>query len=327
MSSASANSWNDWRKVAIDPGPERRDHCPHITKTVPAAAPDTFITQIMRALKWHWNLLFLGAGAAFSVLSGRPDMMLPALLAGELAYLGFLGTNQRFQNVLRGQKLAEGADAAAAREAALSAARLRQLVDFLGQNDRSRFEALRQRSRDMTELQRSMQSDRSPAGDAGFKTQSLDKLLWMFLKLLHHKAGLERFLVSASGEKLRQEHTDAETNLQAARDRGAPERLIAPLEEKLKTIQERLTNFSQGEENLAVLMAEIDKTEQKINHLCEVGMTSRDGSDLSHQIDGVADSVKLSERALADLDLGNLFEDTEAPPPLVSNDSRLLEFR
>lgn len=254
-------------------------------------------------------------------------MMLPALLAGELAYLGFLGTNHRFQNVLRGQKLAEGAEAEAILEAARTEARLRQLVDFLGQNDRARFESLRQRSSDMTELQRSMQSDRSPAGDAGFKTQSLDKLLWMFLKLLHHKTGLERFLASASGPKLRQEHADAEANLKAAKDRGAPERLIAPLEEKLKTIQERLTNFSQGEENLAVLMAEIDKTEQKINHLCEVGMTSRDGSDLSHQIDGVADSVKLSERALADLDLGNLFEDTETPPPLVSSDSRLLEFR
>lgn len=287
---------------------------------------ESFSVQMTRALKWHWNLLILGAGAAFAVLSGRPDVVLPALVAAELAYLGFLGTHARFQNVLKGAKLLEGADQAAAAEAAKTDARLRQLVDFLNTPDRSRFDALRQRSRAMTDLQRSMQTDRSPAGDAGFKTQSLDKLLWLFLKLLHHKTGLERFLVQTSEGQLKSELSDTESQLKEARERGASDRLVSSLEDKLGTIRDRLANHAEASENLQILQAELDKTEQKINHICEVGMTSRDGSDLSHQIDGVADSVKLSERALADLDLGGIFEDNDAPPPLVSNDSRLLDF-
>ncbi|MCB1087395.1 MAG: hypothetical protein KDM63_10145, partial [Verrucomicrobiae bacterium] len=77
------------------------------------APSDSLVTQLSRAFKWHWNLLFLGAGVAFALLSGQFSVVLPAILAGELAYLGFLGTNRRFQAVLRGKKLLEEADGAA----------------------------------------------------------------------------------------------------------------------------------------------------------------------------------------------------------------------
>ncbi|MCB1078714.1 MAG: exodeoxyribonuclease VII small subunit, partial [Verrucomicrobiae bacterium] len=192
---------------------------------------------------------------------------------------------------------------------------------------RSRFEALQDRSMAMTELQRSMHTERSPAGEVGFKTQSLDKLLWLFLKLLHHKNGLERFLAQTSESHLKSELSDTESQIKDARERNAADRLVTSLEGKRTTIEERLANYSEAVENLQILQAELDKTEQKINHICEVGMTSRDGSDLSHQIDGVADSVKLSEQALAGLDLGTVFEDTETPPPLVSNQRGLMEFQ
>ncbi|MCB1087235.1 MAG: exodeoxyribonuclease VII small subunit, partial [Verrucomicrobiae bacterium] len=183
------------------------------------------------------------------------------------------------------------------------------------------------RSMAMTELQRSMHTERSPAGEVGFKTQSLDKLLWLFLKLLHHKNGLERFLAQTSESHLKSELSDTESQIKDARERKAADRLVTSLEGKRTTIEERLANYSEAVENLQILQAELDKTEQKINHICEVGMTSRDGSDLSHQIDGVADSVKLSEQALAGLDLGTVFEDTETPPPLVSNQRGLMEFQ
>ena len=171
----------------------------------------------------------------------------------------------------------------------------------------------------MTDLQRSMQGDRSPRGQAGFKTQSLDRMLWLFLKLLHHKTGLARFLGSTSEIDLQSELSDTESQLRDARERNASARLVASLEEKMATIRDRLSNHAEAAENLAVLNAELDKTEQKINHLCEVGMTSRDGADLSIQIDSVAESVKLSEKTLADLDLGVVFQSPEEEaPPFVS---------
>ncbi len=285
---------------------------------------DKFGTHLTRAFKWHWNLLALGAGAAFAFLSGHPDIFLPILLAGEMAYLGFLGTNRRFQNVLRGNQIVEEQKAA---ETKAVDARQQQLTDylrFLSPEDRARFDAVRERSRAMTELQRSMRTDHSEVGDTGFKTQSLDKMIWLFLKLLHHKEGLGKFLDSTSESGLELQIKDTREQLKESRLGGSSDRLIESLEDKLATVESRLTNYREVNENFQILEAELDKTEQKINHICEVGMTSRDSSSLSTQIDGVADSVRLSQQALHGLDLGNIFEDSSEPPPLISGES--LEF-
>ena len=67
-------------------------------------APEGLTASLKRAFTWHWHLLGLGAGAAVAVLSGAPLVILPFLAAAELGYLGFLGLNPRFQNVLKGQK-------------------------------------------------------------------------------------------------------------------------------------------------------------------------------------------------------------------------------
>ena len=203
--------------------------------------------------------------------------------------------------------------------------KLTQLLSFLSEEDRMRFERVRDRSRAMTKLLKSMHTSRSPIGDAGFKTASLDKLLWLFLKMLHNRSGLARYLSHVAEEGLAEELESTQLRLTRARNEGASDRLITPLEDKAKTIQQRLRTYNEASENLQVIEAELDKTEQKINHICEIGMTSRDGLALSSQIDGVAGAVRLSESAMASLDLGRILEDGDAPPPLISEDTTLLE--
>ena len=52
----------------------------------------------------HWNLLaFLGA-SAFALLSPAPDVLLPVVAAGEIAYLGLLGTHPKFQAYVEAQE-------------------------------------------------------------------------------------------------------------------------------------------------------------------------------------------------------------------------------
>ncbi len=67
---------------------------------------------LKRAFTWHWHLLGLGAGVAVAVLSGAPCSGLPFLAAAEIGYLGFLGLNPRFQNVLKGKSIAAATAAA-----------------------------------------------------------------------------------------------------------------------------------------------------------------------------------------------------------------------
>lgn len=270
-----------------------------------------------RAFTWHWHLLALGAGVVAGIFSGYPEMVLPLVAAGELLYLGMLGTNDRFQKVLFGQELLEGKEDQSVAEAK----RLEKLMEFLSDDDRARFYRLRERCQMMTKLRAKMESGgevtggaaATAASDADFRNRSLDRLLWLFLKLLHHEEALERFVGNTSGEVLDESFLETKAQVAAAEAVEGRERLADSLREKMDTIEQRISNYREAEENLELVRAELDKTEQKIAHICEVGMTSRDGSEFSHQIKGIADGVSISEKALAGLDVSDIFDEQTGP--------------
>ncbi|MDB4657701.1 hypothetical protein OAK81_01640 [Verrucomicrobiales bacterium] len=111
---------------------------------------EKFGTHLTRAFKWHWNLLALGAGVAVAFLSGHPDVFSPVIMALEMGYLGFLGTNQHFQNVLRGNEIIEEQKEAQATAVSEKQRQLAEYLKFLSPEDRARFDATRERSRAMT---------------------------------------------------------------------------------------------------------------------------------------------------------------------------------
>ncbi|MFD0892988.1 hypothetical protein KBB96_16330 [Luteolibacter ambystomatis] len=272
--------------------------------------------SLARAAKWHWNLLGVGAGGVFALLSGVPLGVLAILGGLELAYLGFLGLNPRFQRVLRGQKMVPRPQSVA------SSAQLEQLMSFLSTADTQRFAALRQRCSDLLELRRNMDSKEPGMADQ-FRGEGLDRMLWLFLKLLHQKSGLERFLATTSRESIIAELSRSETQLKEAQGKqpggadGPESRLVTSIRERIATVRERLENHQQAGENWELVCAEIDKTEQQINRLCEVGMTLRDSGELAAQVDSISSSLQSSERAFADASVGGLLLD-EVPPPLLS---------
>ncbi len=59
---------------------------------------------IKKAFLFQWNLLVFLGGMGFALLSGHPDVAIPLVLAGETAYLGFLGTHPRFQKYVDAQE-------------------------------------------------------------------------------------------------------------------------------------------------------------------------------------------------------------------------------
>jgi hypothetical protein len=276
--------------------------------------------MLKRAFKWHWNLLGLGAGVAFAVLSGRPDVVLPVVVAGELAYLGFLGMNDRFQRVLKVEEL-DGEMQRRAKEAPFTAQarKLQDLLGFLSPVDVERFNSLRQRCSELTQLQKRMKGENNAMLDmSSLRTESLDKLLWLFLKLLHHKSGTDRFLSTTDLDRISKQLDETEREVDAARTAGRPERLIASLEEGRDTLKQRVENYTQTLENRELVLAELNKTEQKIRHICEVGMTTTDATGLSVQIDTITSSISASESAISDLRIGDLLDD-EVTPTLIED--------
>jgi len=281
-----------------------------------AASPDGLRARLKRAFRWHWHLLGLGAGVVMALLSGNPGMWLPVIAAAEVGYMGMLGLNPRFQAVLkleeRGKKGPPPID---------PALRFQQLMSFLSPADVSRFEVLRQRCTELLELRRRMDAREGASGADDFRGESLDRMLWLFLKLLHQRSGLERFLGATQRGAMDSELRAAEDQLRATEEcdkaAGVPEsRLAGSVRERIKTIRARLENHQKAEESLELVTAEIDKTEQQITHLCEVGMTMRDSAGLSVQIDSISESLQSSELTFAHADVSQIFDDETAPPLL-----------
>ena len=160
---------------------------------------ESFGTKLKRAFKWHWHLLALGAGVTAAVLSGKPDLALPIVAAGELAYLGFLGANERFQNILRGKELLKEKEGATRS----SQEKLRELVNFLSPADAERFANLRARCVEFSKLRHRLSASRDHPPVSGLRNSSLEKMLWLFLRLLHHKSGLDQFRASTDEDLLK----------------------------------------------------------------------------------------------------------------------------
>lgn len=257
-----------------------------------------------------------------AVLSGVPVFWLPFLGAAEIAYLALLGLNPRFQAVLEGK----------IRESRLKPVsdpqqRFDQLMSFLSSEDRTRFSHLHRRCSDLLELRRRMNAKDGETGANDFRGESLDRMLWLFLKLLHQRSGLERFLGATDRTEIESELRTAEEQFLAAQERdktaGIPEgRLAASIRERIATIRERLDNYRKAGENLELVTAEIAKTEQQITHLCEVGMTLRDSGDLSVQIDSISASLQSSEQAFSHASIAQIFDDELAPPLLSGSISQ-----
>lgn len=274
------------------------------------------MAALKRSFTWHWHLLGLGTGVAFAVISGVPVLWLPFIVAAEAGYLGFLGLNPRFQNVLKAKGRGGPPPLVTS-----PAQRFQQLISFLSPGDVKRFETLQYRCAELLNLRKSMDAKEGDSGADGFREGSLDRMLWLFLKLLHQRSGLDRFLGATQRDEIEKELQAAETQLATtqARDKAAqlPEgRLTTSIRERITTIRERLDNHSKAAESLELVNAEIDKTEQQITHLCEVGMTMSDAAGLSGQIDSISASLQSSERIFSQENFSHIFDDEPAPPLL-----------
>ncbi len=273
---------------------------------------------VKRAFLWHWHLLALGAGTGFALLSGQPDAWLALVAAGELAYLGFLGLQPRFQNVLRGKALVQ-ANVPAPRQSVEE--RARRMAEFLGPAELERFNGLRDRCAALLDLRRAMDEKTGADSADQLRGESLDRMLWLYLKLLHQRAGLRRFLAATSREEMEGELAVARRELEASKqkDAGIESRRSVSIQERARTIEERLANHGKACENLELVTAEIDKTEQQITHLCETGMTLRDSAGLATRIDSISESLRASERAFSQASVDSLLEDDAAPALLTAS--------
>lgn len=271
-----------------------------------------FLSYAMAAFVWHWNLLLFGAGCALGLLSGRPDMVLPIVGAAEIGYLGLLSTHPRFRSAV---------DARAVRKAMPieHAHVMDEIRAALKPEAWARFERLRDRCLRLDHLARQFRGPQALENNAAseIQTNSLERLLWMFLKLLYSLDALNAFLSGTNRNDLAQQVSFAEKELETAKANQRGEKFLKSFDDKLQTLRQRLANYDRAAENREFLAVELDRIEQKVNAISEMAISSRDAADFTSQVDGISEGIAATEEAMRTLDVAPMLQRDE-PPPLLT---------
>ena len=275
----------------------------------------SFFAYLKSAFTWHWNLLALGAGVAVSIISGLPDVILPLVAAAEIAYLGLLSTHPKFRKSIDARKY--NVESAAKRSN-----QLEQVLKTLSPKDVKRYRQLRQRCLTMNRLARQFRGLEASGDNRldNLHESSMDRLLWMFLKLLYSKDALVHFLNSTNRNELVREITETKGDLEKARQDERPTPLLRSLEDKLKTMQNRLQNYDAASDNHDLINVELERIEQKITAVSEMALSSNDPAMLSTQVDGITESISVTTEAIKNLNVVPEIQYDDEVPELLRMD-------
>jgi hypothetical protein len=273
-----------------------------------------------------WNLLFLFGGLGFAALSGQQDIAIPLVLAAETLYLGALGTHPRFQAYVDAQAAKAQRQMTSQRNQEI----LQRIVRSLPEPLYGRYEQLRQRCLDLKQIAVDLKdhvAGEAPISLESAQTQSLDRLLWVFLRLLFTQHSLERFFDTVSLETLQAEEKQMQQQLNRldANDSSPHgQKVRHAVSDNLKTMQDRIENFRRADSNYRYVQLELDRLENKIKSLAEMAVNRQDPDYVSSQVDAVANSMLETEKTMNDLrfvtGLGQVDEETPdllTEPPVM----------
>jgi hypothetical protein len=275
-------------------------------------------TYLKAAFLYHWNLLFVVGGGALAALSGRADALLPVMGGLEIAYLTGLIAIPKFRTAIDAREAAKNRQAASeARVSPAAQYSLQQMLDTLPQASVQRFLSLRQRCFEMRDIASRIrgQAGGEDSGDS-IRTPALDRLLFLFLKLLMTKAGLDRFLRSSSEPELSLRLEDVKQRLVAAQAAN-DERVTNSLKDSVADAELRLDNYRKSKKDADFVDVELDRIETKIQALIEMGVSRQDPDALSHQVTAAADSMHQTEDAVNQLQHLTGLADSLAEPPAI----------
>jgi hypothetical protein len=274
---------------------------------------------LQEAFTFRWNLLIFGGAAAAALLSPSPDIALPLVAAAELAYLGGLATLPRFQSAIdakdRGAVSGAGGDRPSVRQ------QLAEVLGGLEPERRNRFLRLRARAVEMQRIANAVRGDTRDASGAAseLRTPALDRMLWVFLRLLLSQQALDRFVRAADGAALAKNLSDLQAREQAAAAKN-DERILRSIRDSIATAQLRLDNYEKARSNAEYIAVELDRIENKIQALTEMAVSHQDPDMISAQVDAVAEGISQTEETIRELqNITGLAADSETPSILEAD--------
>ncbi len=271
---------------------------------------------LKRAFRYRWNLLLFLGGLAAAALTPVPDALVPLVLAAEVAYLGGLVAHPRFREAVDAQVYRE----TKAPQAIAASQSLASVMSTLSPESRRRFEQVRNRCLEMRSIAQGVRGGQGKGGE-DLSTPALDRLLWVFLRLLVSDEALRQFLEQTNVDEIRSRLEETTKKLEAAK--GGDERILHSLQDSVAAQQLRFDNCGRAKQNAEFVHLELDRIEAKIQVLAESGVNQQDPNFLTSQIEGVTESMHSTEKAIRDLNqITGMVDQMQEPPAILETDWR-----
>jgi hypothetical protein len=279
---------------------------------------------LKEAFLFRWNLLLFLGGTAAAVMTPLAGVLLPLVAAGEITYLTGLVSIPRFRAAIDAKVHAANQAAAESAPPGPPAPSLITMVKGLPSDARARFERLHARCLEMRSIAAGVRgaAGTQSSGAEEIRTPGLDRLLWLFLRLLLSKTALDRFLQATDEQKISKGLEDLRKNLATAQASN-DERIVRSLQDSIASGELRLDNYGRAKKNAQFVSVELDRIEGKIQALAEMAVNRQDPDFLSSQVDSAADSMRQTEKAVTELQhLTGLADQLEEPPAILEADLR-----
>jgi hypothetical protein len=205
---------------------------------------------------------------------------------------------------------------------------LQRIIAGLPRELLDRYEALRGQCADLRHIAMELKRPGTTPAEVpleDLQIAGLDRLLWIYLRLLYTQWALSRFLEKTSEKDIQADVRRLEERLgklPATAD-GQTDRIRKTLEDNLQTSRSRLENLTKARGNFQLVQLEIDRLENKIRSLSELAVNRQEPEFISSQVDQAADSMLQTERTMSDLAVfTGLDTASEEPPPLLQTELR-----
>lgn len=271
----------------------------------------------------------VSAGTAGGIISGRPDVVLPVLGALEVIYLAALSSHPRFQDAVDAEVQKDTKKIQPS-----SGQNLEQILSSLNKEDRKQYERLRDLCLELryiaNKVKRGAEADLSVISNV--QVNSINRLLWIYLKLFYSKNALESYFNAINVEDIHKRIERVMKRLESmapeSQDGDNDALRRKSLLDTLTTAQGRLKNYQISMENYDFIGLELERLHSKIASLAEMGINRQDPNLINSEISVVSSSIEKTEKAMSELDFitGISFEDEE-PPTLLEEREMVIEMR
>lgn len=254
---------------------------------------DRDINYTKEAFLHPWNLAFLIMAmlVSFSVslFSGGASWPFETILlfatAIELLYLGIVPRQDRFRRAIRSRRAAEHAKPPSQKE----------VFQHLSKQSQRRYARLRKLGRDIQTNYRKVSYASQGMLDSHVK--KINGLLDSYLSLLYQH---ERYQYSA------QANTESEVvrAMEALRTDMADDtpKVRAIKQRRMRILEQRLTRFKRGRENLEIIEAQLETIEDVVKYVHEQSLTLRNPEEITFQLDTLLTEVEETQLAIEEIE-------------------------